>query len=157
MIQLKSLNQRIALYMLLPVSILLFGMGFAGFIYARDSLLQQWEEATTLKLQRAAHQVDMRLKAPKELLSVFHKTADNPYAHFIQEAVIEQLKEMDSVARVNLTWTDVLSGGHNPIDPEQNGSRESPYHPMMKKSAMMRFHQAGLDALLGRRWGALKA
>jgi phosphoserine phosphatase RsbU/P len=144
MIQLKSLNQRMALYMLLPVSILLLGMGFAGFMYARDSLLKQWEEATTLRLQRAAHHLDMRLKEPKALFKVFHKTADNPNAHYIQAAVIEQLEEMDSVARVNLTWTGVSSGGHFPLDLKQNGFGVPSHHPMMKNRAMMRFHEAGL-------------
>lgn len=144
MIQLKSLNQRMALYMLLPVAILLFGMGFAGFIYARKSLLQQWGEATTLKLQRAAHHVDMRLSAPKELLKVFHKTADKPYAHYVQEAIIEQLKEIDSVARVSLAWMDKQSERYNYMGHVQNGHRGTPHHAMKKGSAMMRFHQAGL-------------
>jgi sigma-B regulation protein RsbU (phosphoserine phosphatase) len=144
MIQLKSLNQRMALYMLFPVAILLFGMGFAGFIYAKNSLLIQWGEATALKLQRAAHHVDMRLNAPKELLKVFHKTADKPNAHYIQEAIIEQLKRIDSVARVSLTWIDQLPGQPKPNDQMQNRNRERPHHAMGKRSAMMRFHRAGL-------------
>jgi sigma-B regulation protein RsbU (phosphoserine phosphatase) len=144
MIQLKSLNQRMALYMLLPVAILLSGMGFAGFMYAKNKLLVQWGEATTLKLQRAAHHVDMRLSAPKELLKVFHNTADKPNAHDIQEAIIEQLKGIDSVARVSLTWIDKLPGQPKPHDHMQNRDRETPHRAMGERSAMMRFHQAGL-------------
>jgi sigma-B regulation protein RsbU (phosphoserine phosphatase) len=136
MLHLKSLNQRIVVYILLPVTLLLLVMGFAGFVYVRKSLLQQWSEATTLKLQRAAHHVDMRLNAPKELLKVFHKTADKPYAHYIQETVIEQLKQIDSVARVTLTWVDRLSQDHYGFD-------EQTSHTGRKKSAMMSFHQAG--------------
>ena len=144
MIQLKSLKQRMALYMLFPVAILLLGMGFAGFIYAKKSLLVQWSEATMLKLQRAAHHVDMRLSAPKELLKVFHQTADNPYAHYVQEAIIEQLKEIDSVARVSLTWIDELPKQRNHPGHMLNEDPEIPHHAIGKRSAMMRFHKAGL-------------
>ena len=61
MITPKTLQQRLSLYLLLPVALLLIVMGFAGYIYARNILLSQWREASVLKLQRAAHQVDMRL------------------------------------------------------------------------------------------------
>ena len=58
MLRPTSLQQRLSLFMFLPVALLLIAMGFVGFIYARDSLVSQWREAAILKLQRAAHQVD---------------------------------------------------------------------------------------------------
>ncbi len=106
MIKLKGLQQRLALYMFLPVALLLAGMGIAGFIYARNILISQWGEAATLKLQRAAHNVDMRLGRAKEWLKMFHTTGDNPYTGYVHKMVIEQLEKLDGVARVNLTWTD---------------------------------------------------
>jgi len=106
MIRLRGLQQRLALYMFLPVAILLAGMGIAGFIYARNILITEWGEAATLKLQRAAHNVDMRLGRAKEWLKMFHTTGENPYAGYVHDLVIEQLKELDGVTRVNLTWTD---------------------------------------------------
>ena len=60
MLKIRSLQQRLVLFLLLPVAALLLGMGIVGFIYARNSLLRQWSEAAVLKLQRAAHDVDMR-------------------------------------------------------------------------------------------------
>ena len=45
MIRPKSLQQRIVIFVLLPVALLLVVMGFAGFIYARNSMLAQWREA----------------------------------------------------------------------------------------------------------------
>ena len=72
MLRPKSLQQRLSMFMLLPVALLLILMGFAGFIYAREILLSQWQEAAVLKLQRAAHQVDMRLNRIKELVRLFH-------------------------------------------------------------------------------------
>jgi adenylate cyclase len=62
----KSLNQRLALFLLLPVALLLFLTGFVGFIFARNVLLDDWKEASVLKLQRAAHFIDMRLSRPIE-------------------------------------------------------------------------------------------
>ena len=143
MIQLKSLNQRMALYISLPVSILLVGMGFAGFLYARNSLLQQWGEATTLKLQRAAHHVDMRLNAPKELLKVFHRAAGSRDAHYIQMAIIEQLKEIDSVARVNFIWEDGNAEGETRIGMMDRQFNRTPLHGLLMGGAMMSFHHAG--------------
>lgn len=106
MVKLSGLQQRLALYMLFPVALLLVGMGILGFIYAKNSLLTQWGEASNLKLQRAAHQVDMRLGRAKEWLKMFHTADANPYASYIHKLVIEQLREIDGVARVDLTWTD---------------------------------------------------
>ena len=64
MIRIKSLQQRLMLFLFLPVAALLIGMGMIGFVYARNSLLKEWREAAVLKLQRAAHEVDMRLSRP---------------------------------------------------------------------------------------------
>ena len=117
MVKLRGLQQRLALYMLLPVALLLAGMGVIGFIYTKNSLLTQWGEAANLKLQRAAHQVDMRLGRAKEWLKMFHTADDNPYANYIHELVIEQLREIEGVARVDLTWTDA----HRPLEVAKRG------------------------------------
>jgi sigma-B regulation protein RsbU (phosphoserine phosphatase) len=73
-LQPKSLQQRLTIYLILPVALLLILMGIAGFIYARNLLLSQWQEASILKLQRAAHQVDMRLSNVKDWIHVFNQT-----------------------------------------------------------------------------------
>ena len=65
MIQPKSLQQRHSIFLILPVALLMVFIGFAGFFYARNLLLSQWQEAAVLKLQRAAHQVDMQLARGK--------------------------------------------------------------------------------------------
>ena len=50
--RIKTLQQRFMVFMVLPVALLLFATGFVGFFYARDALLEQWEEAAILRLQR---------------------------------------------------------------------------------------------------------
>ena len=106
MLRPRSLLQRLSLFMLLPVALLLIGMGFVGFIYARDSLVNQWREAAILKLQRAAHLVDMRLNRTKAWIGMFHKSAGKKYPDLIHWWVVEQLKDLEGVARVNLIWNN---------------------------------------------------
>lgn len=119
MLRPRSLQQRLSLFMFLPVALLLIAMGFVGFIYARDSLVNQWREAAILKLQRAAHQVDMRLSRTKIWIQMFHKTAGEKYPDSIHLWVVEQLKDLEGIARVNLIWNDDapdqgLSSGNSP-------------------------------------------
>jgi sigma-B regulation protein RsbU (phosphoserine phosphatase) len=106
MLRLGSLQQRLSLFMFLPVALLLIAMGFVGFIYARDSLVNQWREAAILKLQRAAHQVDMRLSHTKAWIGMFHKTAGETYPDLIHLWVVEQLEGIEGIERVNLIWND---------------------------------------------------
>ncbi len=70
MIQPRSLQQRHSIFLILPVTVLMLFIGFAGFLYARNLILSQWQEAAVLKLQRAAHQVDMHLARVKELIGI---------------------------------------------------------------------------------------
>jgi hypothetical protein len=104
-IKIRGLQQRLAVFMFLPVALLLIAMGVAGFIYVRHSLLAQWGEAAALKLQRAAHEVDMRLGAAKAWLTLFHASGNDPNAVHYHGLVIRQLEKLQGVARVNLTWT----------------------------------------------------
>ena len=61
-------------------------MGFAGYVYARNILLSQWREAFVLKLQRAAHQVDMRLMRVKDWVRIF-RFEDRPKKGTMNEII----------------------------------------------------------------------
>lgn len=102
MIRITSLQQRLAVFLLLPVALLLFVMMSAGFLYARSNLLAQWREAVVLKLGRAAHSIDMRLLRPKEWLQIYLYATGNPSSDNLQERLVELLKGLDGVARVNV-------------------------------------------------------
>ena len=71
----KTLKQRLALFLILPVAFFLFLTGLFGFLYARGIMLDEWREAAILKMQRAAHHIDMRLNRPIEWINMFHKTS----------------------------------------------------------------------------------
>jgi hypothetical protein len=98
------MQQRLAIFVLFPVALLLIGMGFVGFIYARNSLISQWREAAILKLQRAAHSVDMRLSRTKEWIQALDIAGENRNPDIIYGWIVNQLKNIEGVSRVNLTW-----------------------------------------------------
>ncbi|MGD8530253.1 MAG: SpoIIE family protein phosphatase [Syntrophobacterales bacterium] len=139
MIQIKSLQQRLMLFLFLPVAALLIGMGVIGFVYARNSLLTQWREAAVLKLQRAAHDVDMRLRRPLELLEMYNRTGGEHFDEHTQEWILEQLRQLEGVERVNLSnAAEALGEGDDPMlhmHRQHHGDRGS----MMR--GMMHFHR----------------
>jgi sigma-B regulation protein RsbU (phosphoserine phosphatase) len=142
MIKLKSLQQRLVLFLLLPVTMLLVAMGFAGFIYARNSLFTQWREAAILKLQKAAHQVDMRLSRPKEFVQMYHETAGTIDADAIQEWIIAQLKEAEGVSRVTLTWLH-----EEPMNQVFHPHKMKRGQGTWRRRGMRRFHRAKIAGI----------
>ena len=100
----RGLRQKYLLYILAPTAILLVIMGAAGFLFARDRLLDQWTEATVLKLRWAAHRVDMRMERITRQVKIFGDSAKEPEAIAIQKFILEGLKKTDGVADVRLIW-----------------------------------------------------
>ena len=49
-------------------------MGAVGYLYIRASLFKEWQEAAILRLERAAHSMDMRLSEPIQWMENFAKT-----------------------------------------------------------------------------------
>jgi class 3 adenylate cyclase len=112
---------------------LLFIIGIVGFIYARNIMLEQWREASRLKLERAAHRIDMKLAAPIELIRMVHRTGGDRSTPAIQQWLLDQLEKLDGVTRVNMTWKD----GQMDTMRSMHGSGRG--HPQWGR---MRFHRA---------------
>ena len=106
----KSLQRRLSLLVLLPVALVLLFIGIFGFIYMRGTLFAEWQDASIVKLQRAAHQIDMRLGGITDWLQVFHHTSEGRGGALIQDWIIEQLRDMKGVEKAELKWED----GHDP-------------------------------------------
>jgi adenylate cyclase len=102
----KSLQQRLILFLLLPVALLMLSIGFLGFIYARQALFTEWKEASTLKLERAAHYLDMRLAKSEDWIKLFEKTGEMNDAYSIQSFILNQLKSMEGIDEVNLKMSE---------------------------------------------------
>jgi sigma-B regulation protein RsbU (phosphoserine phosphatase) len=146
MLRPKSLQQRLAIFMLLPVALLLIGMGFVGFVYARNSLLAQWREAAILKLQRAAHQVDMRLERTKYWIQFITEAFEGQETPTLRLWAIEQLKQLESVDHVHLASTDNQSSHEGLPDdqiPSMGKMGIGRHKNSIGRSMMMRrFHSA---------------
>lgn len=104
MIRPRTLQQRLVFFLLLPVALLLIGVGTAGFFFVRHVLLTDWQEATVLKLQRSAHQVDMKLRRPIDLMQMYFDAAGTPEGTVIQGWVLHELRKLQGIADVRTTW-----------------------------------------------------
>ncbi len=163
MINPKSLQQRLSLFMILPVALLLIGMGIAGFNYSREALLSQWQEAAVLKLQRGAHLVNMHLSRIRNWIHSLDKAAESSNPDIIFKWVTEQLKAQEGVVRLELTWQDNTANDTMPIKPgmmgpgsamgpSMGGSREDRAEMMRH---MRRFHRTRIGDITTPRFDAL--
>jgi class 3 adenylate cyclase len=100
----RSLQQRIAFMLLFPVALLLIATGILGFVYARKSLLDEWKEAAILKLERAAHYIDMRLGRPLSFIDILDEIPAGQSGRAVMEWHFSQLEKLQGVAEINLHW-----------------------------------------------------
>jgi len=99
-----TLHQRTTLFILMPTLLILMIMGFISFLLMRQTLLDQWEETAIAKLQQAAHMIDMRLLLPKRALNLFREEEGIEVDLHIARFIIDQLRTMNGVIKVNLDW-----------------------------------------------------
>jgi adenylate cyclase len=102
----KTLQARLLLLLLIPVVVILLLGGLASFWYAREIMLDQWNESAVVKLQRAAHYIEMRLLKPVDLLNALFQVSDRKAAIVSPEEVVDFLQAMDGV----------VSADYDPID-----------------------------------------
>ncbi|HKL01999.1 MAG TPA: adenylate/guanylate cyclase domain-containing protein [Desulfotignum sp.] len=93
----KTLQARLLSLLLIPVVVILLLGGAASFWYARGIMLDQWRESAVVKLQRAAHYIEMRLLKPVDLLNVMFQVSDRNAAIVSPEQVVGFLQVMDGV------------------------------------------------------------
>jgi adenylate cyclase len=75
LLRLTSLRQRLYLWLLLPVALLLIGLSVAGFYFARNEMARQWKASALFRMERVAHEIDMRLEHPAQAVEVVNKVA----------------------------------------------------------------------------------
>jgi class 3 adenylate cyclase len=127
----KSLQAKFIILLILPVSLILISAGTVGFLYARDKLLVQWNEAAILKLEKVAHQVDMRLSRPLELLQILYNANDSKDSDISKNSILNRIESLDGVEKVIINYTEAGAQSIN----------QSNKH-MMDMSEMMHFHRA---------------
>lgn len=154
-LQPASLQGRFALFLMLPVTALLVGMGVAGFFFARDMLLDQWREAAILKLQRSAHEMDMHLGRVKDAIRLFHETTGTRYTEAFHEWALDRLGRQEGIVDVRLTWTapDEPAGAEPTGGPSEPGLRRGK-SPSGKPWRLRRFHSASIREITPPRFDA---
>jgi len=106
MIRLRSLKQKLALLIILPLCLIMLIAGSLGMRLISDVLLKQWEETAISKMQRSAHNVDMRLMRPKELFRYFQQNRQKQLSWKDAQLIVDQLKAIDGVVEVNYNFTE---------------------------------------------------
>ena len=127
----KSLRARLTALLILPVVIILLVAGVSGFIYARNLMIRQWNETVILQLKRAAHEIEMRLSRPVDLMEMFSQSGSGSPDAGLLEAIVHKLETLPGVVRVNIGWHSPSSGGQG------HGGMQN----MMGGGRFMRFHR----------------
>ena len=101
--------------MLLPVAALYSRHGVMGYFYIKNSLFREWQEAAILRLERAAHTMDMLLREPLQWMQAFAKTGGGRQGAENRQWILKQLQDNPGVSRVELTWRDQAAPPEAPV------------------------------------------
>lgn len=99
-----TLQQRTLFYILVPTFLLLVVLSIGGFVLVRGVLLNQWGETAIATLQRTAHEIDMRLSRPKELLLLLEDDNDPELNRQVFASVQRRIAALDGVVGVAVEW-----------------------------------------------------
>ena len=151
--QFKRLQTRLLVSLLLPVLAMVLLGGVAGFWYARGIMLDQWQESAVVKLQRAAHYIEMRLLKPVDLLNVLFQVSDRNAAVVSPEQVVNFLEVMDGV--VSAAYEPVDSPEPGMVSPTGRMDNMGPMDRMnMDRHPGMRFFRSQIAGVSGPRYHA---
>ena len=95
----SSLQKRLLVLLVVPVALFLAGAGVSGYYYMWNALVKEWQKIAMLKMERAAHQMDMRLEQPRRWMEDFAK-ADSDIT---RRWILKQLRHLPGVSRVEVT------------------------------------------------------
>jgi len=131
----KTLQTRLTVLLLIPVFVLMFTAGVISFFYTRNAMLTQWNESAALKLQRAAHGIEMRILAPVRMLDLLFKS--DVQTTLSSGQILGLLGAMDGVTRVD----------YIPKETAQVNTRMGKKYPGMatKGQGRMRFHRSRIS------------
>lgn len=135
MIHFTTLRQRLYVWLLLPVAVLLIGLSVAGFYFARDQMKQQWITSALFNLERVAHTIDMRLELPEEAINLINRMPEDLP---LDKAGWEKfLAKVPGVVGVKMSWSQAEERGAAQPRPGPGAQRMS---RGMGMGRAMRFH-----------------
>jgi adenylate cyclase len=113
----KTLQIRLIVLLLFPVFLIIFSGGVLSFFYTRNAILDQWNDSAVLKLQRAAHYIEMRLLKPIELMEMLFQFANNKNSPISPDSIVDHIKTLEGVIAVEFKNT---SGMIPPVSMSKN-------------------------------------
>lgn len=100
----RSLQQRTFFFILIPTFILLVILSSAGYLLVSKQLLTQWGEMAVVRLERTAHQIEMRLNAPENLLMLLQGSEDSYETRLSFNNILKQIKSFEWVVDATVEW-----------------------------------------------------
>jgi hypothetical protein len=124
-----SLQKPFLIFLLLPVSLIFVVTGVALFFYARAHLLDQWEIAARLRLERMAHEIRMRLDDKRDVIELIVNAENTPDRFSVQAYLATQLARQEAASFVdiaNVSTGEARSPQHsrNGFTTAESNSRE---------------------------------
>lgn len=100
----KTLERRLIVLLVVPVTLFLLVLGIFGYRFIQGILFKEWQEIAILRLERAAHQLDMRLHGQMQWMETFARAGQDSQGNEIQRWLLRQIKSQPGVSQVNLAW-----------------------------------------------------
>ncbi|MFC1835241.1 adenylate/guanylate cyclase domain-containing protein [Thermodesulfobacteriota bacterium] len=97
-----SLQRRFSLFVLLPVGLILAVTGIGSFLYASYYLVDQWRSTSVLRLEKTAHQIQMRLDDKLRLINLIAGADEIRNGDVTQAYLIQQLRTQKGVRFVDI-------------------------------------------------------
>jgi adenylate cyclase len=97
-----TLQKRFLVFLLLPVTLILLVAGVSSLIYAGSSLLHQWKSSAMLRLEKTAHQIQMRLDEKRELIKLIVEAEGVPNGTLTQAFLAERLSHQPGVRFIDI-------------------------------------------------------
>ncbi len=126
MFTIKTLQQRLIICLILPVAAFLTAIGVGGYFYIRGSLYQEWRESAILRLERAAHHMDMRLNDPLQWIEALANTGGDRQGTDNQHWILKKLREQPGVSQVSLEWREPRPGRAGIVQEGRGGGDLAP-------------------------------
>jgi adenylate cyclase len=100
----KTLERRLIVLLVIPVTLFLLVMGALGYSFIQGILFKEWQEIAILRLKRAAHLTDMRLESQRRWMESFARAGQDPRGPEIQGWLVQQMKSQPGVTQVKVIW-----------------------------------------------------
>jgi class 3 adenylate cyclase len=102
----KSILMRLIVMLILPIALFLTVTSILEYVYIRTIILKEWQESTSLRLERASHQIDLRLSRVLAGMQAFAQTGGTPLGDKKQERLLNKLQAQEGVKTAGLIWKE---------------------------------------------------